>query len=307
VARFRTLIEQRSPDAQKAARELFELLLAPASTQLNGKKLLTIAPDASLWELPFQALRPTDGRYLVEDHAISYAPSLTALRDMSRPLFSSAGSGRMAQLVAFGDPELTAETVSRVGRLSEDGKFGMKRPAETEFKSLIQIYPPQQSRVYTGGDASEERLKLQTGRGRILQLSLRTILSDTNPLHSPTLMAVADSNRKEDGLLHPWEIAGLNLRTDIVVMSACEPASSGAGGGEAMTGLAWAWLAAGSPTLFLNQGTWEVDEAGVLPELHRNLRQARPAEALRRSVLKILKGQYADPIYWSRFIMVGTK
>ena len=63
---------------------LFELLIGPAAADLRGKKKLIIVPDEALWQLPFQALQSKRGRFLIEDSAISYAPSLTALLEMTQ-------------------------------------------------------------------------------------------------------------------------------------------------------------------------------------------------------------------------------
>jgi tetratricopeptide (TPR) repeat protein/CHAT domain-containing protein len=305
VTGFRDLIEQRSTELPKPARELYDLLMAAASRQLNGKAHLMIAPHAVLWDLPFQALQPSDGHYLIEDYTVGYTPSLTALREMIKPTPAGAGRTRMLQLLAFGDPQLAEETVSRAGRLKEGVTFAREPAVDGELKSLTQVYGVQEARFYTGAEATEERLKTQVGRNRILQLSTRAVLSDTNPLHSPVLMARSASNRAEDGLLQPWEIFGLNLRSNVVVMSACEPPISGSIGGESFTGWTWAWFATGSTTTFFNQGKAETDEASFLPELHRNLRRAPPAEALRQSAMKMLKGRFADPVYWSRYILLG--
>src|SRR5262249_5934367 len=83
VSGFQEAIASRSDDAQKQARELYDLLLKPAQEQLNSQKHLVIAPDAVSWNLPFQALQTEDGRYLIENFAVSYAPSLTALGAIS--------------------------------------------------------------------------------------------------------------------------------------------------------------------------------------------------------------------------------
>src|SRR5262249_44998090 len=67
-----------------SAARLYDLLLRPAQAQLSGMTSLLIVPDGPLWNLPFQALRPRAGHYLLEDNAISYAPSLTILRETIR-------------------------------------------------------------------------------------------------------------------------------------------------------------------------------------------------------------------------------
>src|SRR6185295_13061293 len=84
VAQFRETLANGSPGFREPARELYDLLLKPAAAQLQGRTSLIIVPDGALWELPFQALQSAPSRYLIEDSAIAYAPSLTALREMNK-------------------------------------------------------------------------------------------------------------------------------------------------------------------------------------------------------------------------------
>src|SRR5262249_38971476 len=65
-----------------AARRLYDLLLAPARDLLSGETSLAIVPDGVLWNLPFQALKDSTGKYFAEDHSIFYAPSLAVLTEM---------------------------------------------------------------------------------------------------------------------------------------------------------------------------------------------------------------------------------
>ena len=82
VERFRRSLADRSVTFHDPARELYDLLLGPANAALQGKSKLIIVPDRALWQLPFQALQPSPNRFLIEEYAISYAPSLTVLREM---------------------------------------------------------------------------------------------------------------------------------------------------------------------------------------------------------------------------------
>ncbi|HEY7511610.1 MAG TPA: tetratricopeptide repeat protein, partial [Vicinamibacteria bacterium] len=60
----------------RAWRELHDLLIAPVRAQLPraAGSRLTIVPHGPLFLLSFAALRDARGRYLVEDHALHYAP-----------------------------------------------------------------------------------------------------------------------------------------------------------------------------------------------------------------------------------------
>jgi CHAT domain-containing protein len=300
VAAFRDLIEQRDERVNEAARELFDLLIAGASDQLRGKERLTIAPDSALWGLPFQALRSANDRYLIETAAIAYAPSLSAYREMKRPEVRRAPRER---LLAFGDPVFDKEMLSRVAQLSGDENFNARTENENELKAMVGIYGASLSRVYAGADASEEKLKTETAQSRALQLSTRAVLSDANPLRSAALLTRSD---KEDGLLQVWEIMGLNLMSDVVVMSDCETATAEASYGDSIAGLSWGWLIAGCPTVLINQLKADSEKADLLAEFHRNLKaRILPSEALRRSALKMIGGERAHPFYWSPMIVIG--
>ncbi|HKX32670.1 MAG TPA: CHAT domain-containing protein [Blastocatellia bacterium] len=57
VERFRRRLANRDIDFQGFSRELYNLLLRPAQSQLRAKTSLLISPDSVLWDLPFQVLR----------------------------------------------------------------------------------------------------------------------------------------------------------------------------------------------------------------------------------------------------------
>src|SRR5262245_44705257 len=108
------MLAKGSPGFRQPARELYDLLLKPAAAQLEGRTSLVIVPDGALWELPFQALQSDQNRYLIEDCVIAYAPSLTALREMIKPRDGRKASADSPTLLAFGNPALGKQTVTRV-------------------------------------------------------------------------------------------------------------------------------------------------------------------------------------------------
>jgi tetratricopeptide (TPR) repeat protein len=101
VEAFRERVAARDLAVTSDARALFDLVVAPAGGVADGVRRLVIAPDASLWELPFQALQGPDGRYLVERAAIAYAPSLTALVS---PRAGTRADTASRDLLALGNP-----------------------------------------------------------------------------------------------------------------------------------------------------------------------------------------------------------
>src|SRR4030095_13026959 len=112
VATFREILASGSPGFRQPARELYDLLLKPAAAQLQGRTSLIIVPDGALWELPFQALQPGPNRYLIEDSAIAYAPSLTALREMNKLRQRKQEAASSPTLLAFGNPAFSKQNIS---------------------------------------------------------------------------------------------------------------------------------------------------------------------------------------------------
>jgi len=312
--RFRQQLATRDPDFRESAGRLYNLLLAPAQAQLRGKTNLVIVPDGALWGLPFQALQTAERRYLLEDSAVSYAPSLAVLREMVKARAPGRGAATPT-LLALGNPALGKETVERVRLARRDERLDPLPEAEKEVKTLGQVYGQTRSKVYIGAEAREDRVKAEAGQFSILHLATHGILDDASPMYSHVVLSQAGGGAGDDGLLEAWELMGLNLKADLVVLSACETARGRVGAGEGVIGLTWALFVAGAPTTVVSQ--WKVDSAStteLMLEFHRRLkaRHEQPkapltkAGALREAALKVLRGgQYRHPFYWAGFVVVG--
>jgi CHAT domain-containing protein/tetratricopeptide (TPR) repeat protein len=314
AAAFRQQLAKRDLTFRQAASRLYDLLLKPAQAELQGKQTLVIVPDGALWELPFQALLDSQGRYLIEDHALSYAPSLTVLREMAK-LRRRKADDRAASttLLAMGNPALGKETVERVKLIHRDEKLAPLPEAEKEVKTVAGLYGAARSQVYVGAEAREDRVKAEAGRFSVLHLATHGILNDASPMYSQVVLAQSAEGESEDGLLEAWEIMNLDLNADLVVLSACETGRGRIGAGEGVIGLTWALFVAGSPTTVVSQ--WKVESASttrLMLEFHRNLQpkikksQVSTAKALQRAAVKMLgSADYRHPFYWAGFVVVG--
>ncbi len=312
IADFRRRLAARDNNYRAAARELYDLLLRPARTELQGKRSLVIVPDTWLWDLPFQALLDEDGRHLIETAAISYAPSLTALREMRKARPEAAASAPAAALLALGNPALAPDTITRAQHRYRDARLGPLPEAEQEVVAIGKLYGGLRSRVYTGARAREQLLKEVAGRFEILHLATHAIVNDEDPMYSALVLAQTGKQRDEDGLLEAWEIMQLRLHARLVVLSACETARGQVGAGEGMMGLSWAFLMAGVPAIVVSQ--WPVESASttaLMIEFHRQLlargrARVSKAEALRRAALKLLQRDHTlHPFYWAAFVVIG--
>ena len=311
VENFRLKLANGDLDFQKQARDLFDLLLKPAAAELQSKTNLIIVPDASLWNLPFQALQSVQSRYLIEQAAVSYAPSLTALREMIRIGKTKSNKSAPTELLAFGNPIIGKETKERVKQVFMSGSLEPLPEAERLVNGLAKLYGQTRSKVFIGSEASEDKAKAESSKYRILQFATHAILNDSSPMYSHLVLSDKTSNdANEDGLLEAWEMKDLNLNADMVVLSACETARGRVSAGEGVIGMSWSLFIAGAPTTVVSQ--WKVESSStteLMLEFHRQLltgKNISKAEALRRASLKLLKSnQYKHPSFWAPFVIVG--
>jgi CHAT domain-containing protein len=306
---FRSKLAAGDLDFQRLSHELYDLLLKPVQAELANKNDLIIVPDGPLWNLPFQALQTVNGKYLVEAAAVSYAPSLTALREMKNKAVTRRRDPRF-ELLAFGNPDLGKQTTDKVKTVFMDETLEPLPEAERLVNSLKRMYGDSRSLVYTGGDASEDTAKAEAGKFSIIQFATHGIINNTSPMYSHLVMARNADTGKEDGMLEAWELKDLDLNADLVILSACDTARGKIASGEGMIGMAWAAFIAGTPTTVASQ--WKVESSStteLMLEFHRQLLTGKvsKSEALRRAELRLMKiPRYRHPSFWAGFVLVGN-
>jgi CHAT domain-containing protein len=301
---FRLQLARRDLGFRSSAAKLYELLLKPAETQLRGKSKLVIVPDQTLWDLPFQALLTGANRYVIEQSSISYAPSLTVLREMTKRRENRSDS---LTLLALGNPGRKPVTITRASFVTRDNRADPLPEAEQEVKILRQLYGPTNSKVYVGSEAREDVVKSEASRARILHFATHGMLNNASPMYSSLELVPGGAN--EDGLLEAWELMQLDLNAELAVLSACETARGRIGPGEGIIGMSWAMFIAGVPSVVVSQ--WKVEAAGtrdLMVNFHRDLIGGRgtKSEALRQASLKLMKNpETSHPFYWAGFVLVG--
>jgi len=324
VEQFRQTLANQNYGFQKPALDLYRLLLEPVHEQIKGRTELVVVPDTVLWNLPFQALQRTEGHFLVEDLAISYAPSLAVLKQMHLRKKSEASTSGV--LLAVGNPTLSKPTLHRAGIALAGEDFGPLPEAERQVKTLGLLYGPKASKIYTGSAAREDVIKAEAPKYKILQFAAHGVVNESSPLYSYVLLSKSESSPTEDGLLEAWEIMNLNLNADLVVLSACETARGRVAGGEGVMGLSWALFAAGSPASVVS--LWKIESSStteLMLDFHRRLtsvvdhNDAEHASGIANSVSRLSKAQalrlaqlsllrtknYSHPFFWAAFVLMG--
>lgn len=305
VRQFRTALEGRDLEAATLAARLHDALLGPARTTLAGTTRWTIVPDGPLWELPFQALSPAPGRFLVEERALSLAPSLAVLlrsRGQSREAVPSATG-----LLALGDPKIPAAGQRPAALARMDAALPPLPEARLQVSELGRLYGPQ-SALFVGPSATEAAVRREASRHRVLHFATHGLLNDASPMRSQLVLAPPSDGAPDDGLLEAREVLDLDLHADLAVLSACETGRGRVAGGEGLLGFPWAFLARGCPATVVSQ--WSVDSAAtraLMLAFHRRLRAgSTPALALQAAARELLRQPaWRQPFFWAAFVVVG--
>lgn len=311
---FRKLLATNDPGYRQPARDLYSLLVRPVAAYLGDKTALCIVPDGPLWQLPFQALETPEEKFLLERHAIYYAPSLMVLREMRRrathlrssPIGKNQEEGN-AELFAVANPSTNSEVLAKAQAFTR-GDLPALPETEDEVKHIAaESYRAGTSSVLVGPAAREETVKAQISKYRVLHFATHGVLNDHDPLYS-YLLLTTDGRSNEDGLLEAWEIMGMELNASMAVLSACDSARGRVGAGEGLIGMTWALFVAGVPTTIASQ--WAVPSkstAELMVAFHENAKRLPKAEALRKAALQMMKIPRfrIKPYYWAGFVVIG--
>ena len=305
---FRKQLATRDLGFRASAVKLYDLFLKPAQAQLRNKTNVVIAPDSSLWDLPFQALVNSTGRFMIEDASINYAPSFTVLREMTKRRMNQSATHAPATLLAFGNPVLGQDTAKRSGSALRDSNLDPLPEAGEEVKALARLYGAARSKVYVGAEAREDRVMSEAGRASILHFTTHGTLNNASPMYS--YLTFNEGGPNDDGLLEAWELMQLDLKAELAVLSACETARGRIGAGEGVIGFSWAMFIAGVPSTVVSQ--WKVESAStrdLMVQFHRGLisnTKHTKTDALRQAALKLMRNaETSHPFYWAGFVLVG--
>jgi len=207
----------------------------------------------------------------------------------------------------MGNPALNEQTAERIRSLLPAERAIAALDLQKEVDAVGSAYGEGQRVIFTGADASEERLKLEAGKYRVLHLASRTILNEAAPLYSAVALAAATESQ-QDGLLDLREVIGLDLKPGLVVLSATEPALPQAGASRSLTGLAWSLYIAGCPSSLVNQ--WQVEpsaSAELMPAFHRALNASgQKAKSWQAAVKQLMaREDRRHPYFWAGYQFLG--
>ncbi|MEM9770379.1 MAG: CHAT domain-containing protein [Cyanobacteria bacterium P01_D01_bin.73] len=284
-------------------RGLYQDLIEPLERDLpkDPNKPVLIVPQGKLFLLPFAALKPGQGRYLIEDHAIFVSPAIQAsvLKAKHASDKSKLGmAGTDPSAVVVGNP-IMPSVPPRVGASPEqlESLPGAEREAET-ISELLQAKP------LLGADATKEAILDRVSNASTIHLATHGLLDDLGTAGVPGAIALTPTET-DSGLWRSPEIINLQLNADLVVLSACNT-GNGRVTGDGVVGLARSFAAAGAQSTVVS--IWKVPDeptATLMTDFYRQLQEGQSkADALRHAMLTT-RETYPQPYNWSAFMLLG--
>lgn len=277
----------------------YNAFIAPIADLLpdDPEANIVIIPHKELFLVPFAALQAPDGRYLVETHTLSIAPSIQIL-DLANQQKAGMQLSPTAEPLVVGNP--TMPEISREPGLPPE-PLNPLPGAQVEAEEIARLLNAQ---PLLGAAATESAVVAALPHARIVHLATHGFLDDFGT-GIPGALALAPSGI-DDGLLTAREIFNLRLNAELVALSACDT-GRGTITGDGTIGLTRAFITAGVPSLFVS--LWAVPDAPtqeLTVEFYRQLEtHPNKARALRQAMLHVMQ-KYPKPRDWGAFILVGT-
>ncbi len=259
---------------------LADQLLAPVWPKISNLDTLIIIPHGPLHALPFHALRQ-GGRFLIETHAVSYAPSAAVLKYCwIKPAVHSGEQPFAGIPFLVGVPdERTTQVVQEIEALA----------------TLLQG-----SKVLLKEDATLERVRMAALDCGLLHLAAHGLFRPDAPLLS--------SIHLSDRWMAVQDVYDLDLKASLVTLSACETGLGHDEGGDELVGLVRGFLHAGARSLLVS--LWVVDDKAMTDLMIRFythwLAGRSKSQALQQAQLDLMR-QYEHPYYWAPMILVGNE
>ena len=270
--------------------QLHKALIEPIESDLpkDPNQRVVFLPQGELFLVPFAALRDANGKYLIEKHTISTAPSIQTLQFTREQAKLTSKNGNV---VVIGNPTMPIFEGTQLPDLP-----GARQEA-IDIANLFNIQP------LIGNQATKSTVLNQMKTASMVHLAthglLNTVKSDI-----PGAIALAPSG-SDNGLLTASEIFDLKLTANLVVLSACD---TGRGDikGDGVIGLSRSLIAAGVPSVVVS--LWAVNDTStsvLMRDFYQNLKtNPNKAQAMRQAMLNTMKN-YPNPRDWAAFTLVG--
>lgn len=299
----------------KVAYWFYENLVAGVLKGKEGIEQLVLITDRELGHLPFETFLVQDEsntqgyknlHYLMNDYAISYDYSATLWKENLNQTERS-NNGKLLAMAAIYEQENNINTTRLPFYQQQRSTLGALPAAIDEVNDLSKNFAGD---AVTGLNANERFFKQKAADYGIIHLAMHGILNRKSPILS-SLVFTEDNDSIENNFLQAYEISKLNLKANLVVLSACETGYGKFEKGNGIASLARSFMYAGVPALVVS--LWQVNDqstAMVMRYFYENLREGKSKavalQAAKQRYLSEAQGIHAHPAFWSAFVQLGN-
>ena len=262
--------------------------------------------------------------WLIEQFSIAVVPSVFSLVKYHE--FQNIREASQLSFVGIGNPVLNGKkykkTFSKEEVISSVTQRGFSSDSlsslpETEVELAFIGKHFSHSSIVTGLDATEEKIRnMDLRQYNVISFATHALVSNelTGLVEPSLVLTPVDAEvLSNDGLLTASEIMKLDLNADMVLLSACNTASSyGVSNSEGLSGLANSFFQAGAKSLFVSY--WSVISESAVDITTRMFSSTNTGRSYahrhRNSVLELLKESEgtikSHPSYWAPFSVIGV-
>lgn len=259
---------------------------------------LFFLPDGPLHRIPVEILPMSlpdkstsygGVTYLIEATPVTYATSLNDIRSRQRKR-----DNHTYDYIGIG-----------ISQLASHPNLSPLPFAELEIRRIVGTLSRFAKTVMLlGNDATEHRIKSTATDTRILHVASHSEVNMIDPLFS---VIYVESDDQSDGSLYAYELFGMDMNIDLIMLSSCESASGTYIQGSGMVGLGRALQFAGARSLIMN--TWSIRDqtaSDISTWFYENLNDGMSKnEALRMAKVRYISTRNSDPHIWGSFILIG--
>lgn len=271
------------------SKEVYQILFSDVEPLLGSRAAWVVFPDGKLTHQPLEMLIDSNGKYLVENHVISY--QFSAKFFTPSPLMDS---DLLQQGVGFAPFNTIGNSVGKE-------EFTVLPFAEVELMGV-------HGQKYLSSQATKRQFLEVAENASIIHLATHAMAG----LDDPNRAFIAFSPQEEDFRLYYDELFSMDLQAArLVFLSACDTHSGNILNSEGLISLSRAFAYAGCPNIV--GSVWKAEDKVVAYLSHRfykNLENGvSMAKALQLAKVELLQdpsmAQYNHPYFWSSLVFIG--
>ena len=289
--------EFKKEEDEPSLAHCYKMLIAPVANLLDQSEVI-IVPDRLLYNVPFAALKDAteaeNRKYLSETSRIRIVPSLTTLKliqDSPADYHSQTGA------LIVGEPKV--DKVSYKGCIKELCPLPCARKEAEMIGRLLGVQP------LLGQQATKQAVLQNIDSVALIHFAAHGN-ADSGQIALAPVLPPSGIPHEEDYLLTMADIANVQLRAKLVVLSCCHSAK-GQIRSEGVVGIARAFLGSGARSVLV--AMWALEDKATeqfMSRFYEHLVRGKSAsESLHQTMEWMRANGFSDLRQWAPFTLIG--